>query len=68
LATFWGWRFPAFFLSDLTVFRLPVLENCTQTLDWLEREVLRLDALLPSVVFTHFPLAAPIRMAFLNAG
>ena len=39
-----------------------------QTLHWLKQEVQRLDTTLPTVVFTHFPLAGPIHMASLNAG
>ena len=38
------------------------------TLGWLDRTLPTLDRQRPTIVFTHFPLAADVTMASVNAG
>jgi 3',5'-cyclic AMP phosphodiesterase CpdA len=61
-----GWQFIGLDTTDGKEWQDTRISS--QTLEWLDKEVPRLEAELPSVVFTHFPLAAPIHMASLNAG
>lgn len=60
-----GWRFVALDTTDGKKWGDTQVQPAT--LAWLDAEVPRLDPLAPTVLFTHFPLAAGVRMCPLNA-
>jgi hypothetical protein len=60
-----GWQFVVVDTSDGNKSKDVVIS--TETLAWLDRTLPTLDPKLPTVVGTHFPLAASVRMCPLNA-
>lgn len=60
-----GWQFIGLDSSEGTNYKDTHVQSAT--LNWLDDRLRRLDAARPTVVFTHFPLAAHMPMRPLNA-
>ena len=60
-----GWRFIGLDTTDGKKWGDTRVQPAT--LAWLDAELPKLDPLVPTVLFTHFPLAAGVRMCPLNA-
>ena len=60
-----GWQFVALDTTDGAKWKETHIAEAT--LAWVEEELARLDPRKPTVIFTHFPLGAGVRMRPLNA-
>ena len=60
-----GWQFVGLDSSEKTKYQGVTIQP--PTFAWLEAELPKLDKKKPTVLFTHFPLAAGVRMRPLNA-
>lgn len=60
-----GWQFVGLDSTEGEKYKDTTISN--ETLQWLDRELPKLDPRRPTVVFTHFPLAQEVTMCPLNA-
>jgi 3',5'-cyclic AMP phosphodiesterase CpdA len=63
--TYGGWQFVGLDTTDGKKYQQTVVQP--ETLGWLDRALSRLDRRRPTVLFTHFPLAAAVKYCPTNA-